>query len=187
MADKKSDTKDEAPNKGVGGMLGMVSKVLGSLAIISAALLFAAIYDVGHFGLRETVFPLAAVPLGVYVICAIATVFLSGGKGAPVDVDTAALTAKIDDLQSKASSRFAVMQNTIDSVMGKDYEALVEENKSLKEQLEAIHQDERGKIDDQVEQLRAKNLELEEQIRKWAIDSVGAAVAGSKAAASKAA
>jgi hypothetical protein len=178
MADKKADKKKAEPKKKAGGgIMGLVGKVMGVLSVLSAAVLLGAIYDVGHMGLRETVFPLAWAPLALFVLGAVAQIFLGGSNSAAAPPDTEALTAMINDLQSKTASRFSSIQNSLDTVMGQDYEALVEENKALKEQLDAIHQAERDKVDEEMEQLRLKNVELEEQIKKWAIETVGASVA----------
>ena len=142
MAAKKADKKADKPKKeggGGGGILPLVGKILGVLAILSAAVLFAAALDIGHIGLKKTLAPFAIAPLAVYALFGIAALFLGGGKSSAAPLDGEALAARIDEIQAKTSSRITALQGSIDAVSGQDYEALVEENKSLKEQLDAIH------------------------------------------------
>ena len=140
MADKKkADKKADAPAKNSGGgLMGLIGKIMGALSLIAVTVLIAGIYDIGHFGLREMVFSLAWAPLALFVTGGLAHIFLGGAKAPDIPADTEALNAKIDDVQQKTASRFSSIQNSLDLIMGKDYEALAEENKQLKEQLEAI-------------------------------------------------
>lgn len=174
MADKKADLTDAKPKK-KGGLMAILSKVFGILAVLSVAVLFAGLYDVGNMNLKETIMPLAIAPIAVYALLSIATLFL-GGKSEPADLDTEELMAKIDDLQKKNTSRLVAFQNKIDILMGQDYETLQAENKELQAQLDAIKETEREKFDNEMEELRQRNEALEEQIKKWALETVGAAV-----------
>lgn len=178
MAGKKADKKADAPKKSGGGIMGILSKVFGILAILSAAMLFAGAFDVGHMGLHGMLSSLAAVPLAIFTLCSIAGLFLGGKKPGSGDLDGEALTASVSEFQAKTISRFASIQESIDAMSGRDYEALVEENKALQAQLDEINEAERNKAEGEMEQLRLKNEALEEQIKQWAIQSVGAAVAG---------
>ncbi|WP_421857307.1 hypothetical protein [Oricola sp.] len=179
MADKKkADKKADAPaSKSGGGLMGLIGKIMGALALVSASVLIAGIYDIGHFGLREIVFGFAWAPLALFFAGGLAHVFLGGAKAPDIPADTEALNAKIDDVQQKAASRFSSIQNSLDMVMGKDYEALAEENRQLKEQLDAIHAAERAKVEEEMDLLRQRNVELEEQIKKWAVETVAKSVA----------
>lgn len=180
MAGKKADKKAEAPKKSGGGIMGLLSKVFGILAILSAAVLFAGAFDIGHMGLHGMMSSLAAVPLAIFTLCSIAALFMGGKKSGSGDMDAEGLTASVTEFQTKTISRFAAMQESIDAMSGRDYDALVEENKALQAQLDEIHDAERSKAEGEMEQLRLKNEALEEQIKQWAIQSVGAAVAGEK-------
>jgi len=162
--------------------MAILNKALNCLAILMAALMFAGLYDVGHLGLAEMLAPWAIGPIVVFVICSMVPVFV-GAKGADAEVlDEEGLTAKIDEVHSKATSRIAALQTSLDGLSGQDNEALLEENKALKEQLEAIQQAERDKVLSEAEQLRSKNEELEKQIKQWAIETVGGTVAQDAAA-----
>lgn len=177
-----ADTGKSDSSKMSGGLMGLVGKILGTLAVISAALMLAAVYDIGQFGLREMIYPIAWLPLALYLAGAIAPLFLTGGKaagGASAGGDE--VTAKLSEFQSKVNSRFAAMQNSLDALMGQDYESIVAENKELKEQLDAIHQAERDKVDAEMDGLRQRNEELEAQIKQWAMQTVSDAV-GQRAA-----
>ena len=48
--------------------------------------------------------------------------------------------------------------------------------KALKAELEAIHEAERAKVEDEFQQLRERNLQLEQQIKEWAVKTVGSAI-----------
>jgi hypothetical protein len=185
MAGKKTEKSADATKKSGGGLMPLLAKVFGTLSVLSAVVLFAAIYDVGHLDLRAAVFPFAWAPLALFAIGAIAQIFMSGSKASGAAPDAEALTALVHDIQTKMNHRFSVMQNTLDSVMGKDYETLAAENKELREQLDAIHEAARSKADGELEELRLKNLELEEQIKKWAIEAVGGSVADKGASVPK--
>lgn len=180
MASKKTDKNADKPKKG-GGIMGLLPKVFGLLAVLSATVLFAAAFDVGHFGLFDMIEPLAIVPLSLFFLMSIAQLFMGGGKGGGDAVaDETGLAESLSDFQSKTASRFAALQNSIDAMSGHDYDSLVAENRELKEQLDAIHEAAREKVDNEVEMLRAKNRELEEKIKDWAVQTVANAV-GDKA------
>lgn len=173
---------------GGGGMMGKVSKLLATLAILSAAALLAGLYDVMHLGIGEMLHGFAIVPVSIYALGSIAAVFLNPKPSAvtAAAVDEARLEALVE-FQSKAASRFSSLQNQIDSFSGQDQAALLEENKTLKAELEAIHQAERDKVDGEMEGLRLRNEELERQIRLWASEAVGKAVKGEEIQPMKAA
>lgn len=179
MAAKKPDKKDAKPKQSGGGIMGLLPKILGALAITFAALLFAAAMDVGHFGLHDMIAPMAVVPVVLYLLLGMAHLFMGGG-GSSADAPAGGgdMTESFADFQSKTASRFASIQNSLDAMAGRDYDSLLEENRSLKEQLEAIHEAAREKVDHEVELLREKNRELEEKIKQWAVQTVDNAVKG---------
>ena len=157
--------------------MALVVKILKCLAIVSAAILFAAALDVGHFGLKKMIEPFAAGPLALFFLLSVAAVFLGSGGGGGAsgtdDADGADADEKIAEFQAKMNSRMAALQTTVESFTCQDRETLEEENRQLKEQLEAIKQAEREKVESDAESLRKRNEELEEQIKQWAIDAVG--------------
>lgn len=175
MADKKADTADKKPAKKRGGLMSILSKFFGLFAILSVAALLAGLYDVGGMNLKATIAPLAMVLIGTYTLFALLGLFLGGG-GAPADVDTETLMAKIEDVQKKNTSRLIGFQNKIDVLMGQDYETLMAENKELQAQLDAIKDAEREKADNEMEELRQRNEELEQQMKQWALETVGSAI-----------
>lgn len=178
MAGDKADKEKGAKKKG-GGLGALLPKIFGIISILSATVLFAAALDIGHLGLADKMGIIAAAPLGLYALLGLLALFM-GPKPASGTAagDDGSLAEALADLRSKTASRFAAMENTIDGFSGQDKETLLAENKELKEQLEAIHQAERSKVDDEIEQLRVKNEELEEQIKQWARSAVSSAVGG---------
>ena len=167
--------------------MAILAKALNCVAILLLAVLIAGAYDVMHLGFGEMLSPLAIVPIALYAIFSIASLFLPTGKGPDGQMDEEGLVAKMDELQSKSNSRLATMQTTLDGMTGQDKESLVEENRVLKEQLEAIQQAEHDKVLSEAEKLRKKNEDLENQIKKWAVQTVGETVAGENAEQAKAA
>ena len=178
MADKKADATEKNSAKKGGGLMALISKIMGALAILCVAILLAGLYDVGGAGMKKSIAPLAIVLVGVYVLFSLVSLFLGGGSSA--DVDTEALMAKIEDVQKKNTSRLIGFQNKIDVLMGQDYETLLAENKELQSQLDAIKDAEREKVDNQMEELRQRNEELEEQMKKWAMETVDSAISRSE-------
>lgn len=177
MAKSKTDKADKTTGKG-GGIMSLLPKILGLFAVLSATVLFVAALDIGHLGLAEKMSTLAAIPVVFYLLGAVAMLFMGGSGAAPASPDLEALTAKVDDIQSKTASHIAAFQGKLDAMSGNDYDSLVEENKALKAELEAIREAERAKADNEFEQLRTRNQQLEQQIKDWAVQTVGAAVAG---------
>lgn len=177
MAAKKTDAKADKPKKGGGGIMALLPKIFGALAFVSAAVLFAATFDVGHMGLPGMVAPLAVVPISIFMLFGLAYLFMGGGKAGPASADNGELGETVSDFQTKTAARFAQIQNTLDAMSGRDYDSLVEENRALKEQLDAIHEAAREKVDLEIEALRNKNQELEERIKAWAVQTVDAAMA----------
>ena len=179
----KSKTQDKS-----GGMMGMVSKAFAITAIILATLFFAAVFDVGHIGLHHSLLGVAIGLVPLFAILAIAAMFLTPKSNA--DAATLAHSAQISELvdfQVSVTTQILALQNQLDSLSGQDNETLKARNQELQEALDAIHQAEREKVDSQMEALRLRNEELEEQIKKWALDAVGKTVAGEQPQPMKAA
>lgn len=156
--------------------MAIVNKVLNCMATLVATILFVGLYDVGHLGLREMFSSFAIVPIVLFAIFSTVPVFLkakSAGNGVLEDEELEELVAKIEQVRIKTTSRISALQSTIDEQFGQSNEALIEENKMLKEQLEAIQQAERDKVLNNAEELRLRNEELEDQIKQWAIKTVG--------------
>ncbi len=169
--------KAEKTKKASGGIMGLLPKVLGTLAVISACVLFAGLYDVGHFGLQSLVEGIAVVPVAIFVLCAIPAMLLGRKAEGSALAEGEPVSAQFDELRSTTNSRLMNFQSALDAMTGQDRESLIEENKWLKEQLEEFQNAERQKVVDEVEKLRSQNAMLEEKIKEWAIQSVDAAVA----------
>ncbi len=186
MADKKAEKAKKEPKARGAGIAGLVVKVCSVLSIISVLVLFSVIFDLGRIGLREKLLGTEMVFIGLYLVGSLATLVLAPKPAASASFDSAVIHS-LQEFQSKATSRFALMQSMIDSVSGNDHASLLEQNKTLKAQLDAIHQAERVKVDSEVEILRQRNEELEQQIRQWALMAVSKSVAGEPVASMKAA
>ena len=177
MAAQKSDKSKAQDNKG--GMMGLISKILGVAAITLGALFFAAMFDVGHAGLLHTLASSAIVLVPLFALSAIAALFMSPKSGADLD-EMAVQIAALTESKSKITSQVLALQNKMDSMSGQDIETLQARNKELQDQLDAIHQAEREKIDGEFDTLRQRNQELEAQIKQWALETVTKSVAGEK-------
>lgn len=175
---KAAGTGDGA---GGGGIMKLVPKIMGALSVLSGAVLLAGLYDVGHLGLVHMLEGVAIVLVPLYLVGALAAIFMGGTAGPAVTAGEGmdgAMAEQLHELQTKVNARLSSFQGTLDAMTGQDYEKILAENKELRAQLDAIRAAEKEQIDQQVELLRAKNAELEEQIRKWAIQSVGNAING---------
>ena len=160
--------------------MALVLKILQCVAIIMATVMFAAAFDVGHFGLKDMISAFAIGPVVLFMILSIVPVFLTAKSSASEELDDESVAEKLGEIQSKMNSRLAALQTKVDDLSGQDKEALEEENRQLKEQIEAIHQAERDKVANDAETLRQRNQELENQIKQWAIDSVGSNLGDTK-------
>tara|TARA_R110000850_G_scaffold2054_7_gene10406 strand:- start:371 stop:949 length:579 start_codon:yes stop_codon:yes gene_type:complete len=169
-----------------GGMMGMLSKVFGVGAITLGALFFAAMFDVGHAGLIHTLAGSAIVLVPLFALFAIAAMFIAPKSGADLD-EMSAQVAALTEAKSKMTSQILTLQNHMDSMSGQDVETLKAKNQELQEQLDAIHQAEREKMDGEVDTLRQRNEELEAQIKQWALETISKNVGSNKPAAAKAA
>lgn len=177
MAAKKKDKdKDDAPKKS-SGIMGLVPKLLAVFAILLATVFFASMYDVGQMGLHHTLKGFAVAIVPVFALLSIAALFLSPKPSAEGSVDAAEISA-LQEFRSKATSQILALQNRLDSFSGQDLESLKARNEELEAELEAIHQAERDKVDGEIEALRQRNVELEEQIKKWAFEAVDKSVKG---------
>jgi len=179
VAGQKEDKSKTKSSKG--GMMGLVSKILGTGAVVLGALFFAAMFDVAHLGLLHTFASSAIVLVPLYAVFALAALFLSPKASADVE-ELQAQIASLSEFQSKATSQILKLQNLIDGFSGQDVETLKAKNQELQEQLDAIHQAEREKMDGEVDSLRQRNIELEEQIKKWAFETVGKTMGGEQSA-----
>ncbi|MCY0095473.1 hypothetical protein [Hoeflea ulvae] len=176
MAGQKAE-KGKAPKKKAGGMMGMLSKVFALIAAVLASLFFAAMFDVAHLGLLQTLsgFAIGLVPL--FAVLSIASMVLTPKPDADIEAQAAKIAGLSESL-SKVTSQIVALQDQIDSLSGQDNETLKARNKELEAQLDAIHQVERDKVDGEIEALRRRNEELEEQIKKWAFEAVGKSISG---------
>ncbi len=153
--------------------MALVLKILQCVAVILATIMFAAAYDVGHFGLKDMIYPVAIGPVVLFAILSIVPIFLSAKSKGGEEVGDEGVDERIAEIQAKLNSRLTALQTKMDDLSGQDRESLAEENQQLKERLEAIQQAEREKVVNDAEHLRQRNQELENQIKQWAIDSVG--------------
>jgi TolA-binding protein len=142
VAAQKSD-KSKAQN-GKGGLMGLVAKLLGVVAISLGTLFFAAMFDIGHAGLIHTLAGPAAILVPLFAVLSIGAMFLTPKSTADLDEQEAQIAA-LSEFQSKMKSQILTLQNQMDSMSGQDVEALRVRNKELQEELDAIHQAEREK------------------------------------------
>ena len=157
--------------------MALVLKILQVLAIICATILLAGAYDVFNLGLKKMIAPFAIGPIVVFMLFSIVPVLLTSKPKTPEEEEAEDIGEKLAEVQAKVNSRLTDVQTKLDSLTGQDKETLQEENRILKEQLEAIQQAERDKVASDARSLRERNQELEDQIKKWAIEAVGKNVA----------
>lgn len=165
---KKKDGK-EAPKSGSGGLIVVIHTACATLTVLSGAILAAGALNLGPAGLVDMIHALAFVPIGLIVVCGLATVFLASSVRA---FEARQFDAKLEELEQRMGTRVAEAIDKVDTHVGDDYQAVREHNKVLQEKLEAFQKAERDKMTEEMEKLRALNGELEQQIKRWAIGSV---------------
>lgn len=185
MAVQKTD-KGKAPKKSSGSMMGMLAKIFAVSAAVLGALFFAAMFDVAGLGLKQMLGGLAIVLVPLFAILTIAGMVLTPKPDSDIEAQAARIAGLSDSL-SKVTSQIIALQDQLDSLSGQDNETLKARNKELQAELDAIHQIERDKVDGEIETLRRRNEELEEQIKKWAFQAVGKSVGGEQVQPMKAA
>lgn len=165
---KKKDAKD-APKSGSGGLVVLVHTACASLTLLSGVVLAVGAFNLGPAGLVDIIHSLAFVPIGLFLLCGLATVFLASSVRA---VEARQIEAKLEEIEQRVSARVAEAVEKVDTHVGEDYQAVREQNKVLQEKLEEFRKAERDKLTEEMEKLRSLNGELEEQIKRWAIGSV---------------
>lgn len=165
---KKKDAK-EAPKSGSGGLIVLVHTACATLTVLSGVVLAAGAFSLGPAGMVDMIHSLAFVPIGLVIVCGLATVFLASSVRA---FEARQFEAKLDELEQRMGARVAEAIEKVDTHVGDDYQAVREHNRQLQEKLEQFQKAERDKMAEEMEKLRALNGELEEQIKRWAIGSV---------------
>ena len=166
----------------------ILKSALPILAALLQAVMLAALFDVFHLGLLNAIAPFAYIPIALAMLLTIASSFLSS-KPSGTSADPAQITL-VEDGQNKLSGRLNTMQTAldglqaqladqktrVDQLMATDRNALLDENASLKEKLDALAKEEMQKATEAVSELRRRNEDLERQIKQWAMQTVGQAL-----------
>jgi len=141
------------------------------LAMATFVIVMVSIQDFGGFHLQGMLGHYSTYALVVFVLSISAFAFLSskssknGAFLAQSAIDTA--TAPIDEKISTIDGKIAAIEEKVQTYLGSEYERLKSENENLKNEFEEFEKMEREKTTKEIEELRAKNLELQEQLKKW--------------------
>lgn len=171
-AGKPTDNAD-APAKS-GSMLMTILQVAGfGVAAISLVVLVAAMHDLGFVDLTHTLHAMI-VPMVVLIILSMSLYAFASGQNAAAKL--AAKDAALEQLKLDVEQKVAAAEARLETYLGPAHAALIEENETLKAAIEDVRRQEEEKIGAELEELRSKNVELQEKINMWAVGKVEAAM-----------
>ncbi|MFK7903266.1 MAG: cell division protein ZapB [Nitratireductor sp.] len=166
---KQDDLDLEVSPKPKRSKLALVKTVAGLLGKLlsygSVLALFGGVYNLGFVDLRPTLYPLGAYFLYAFAV-GVPLSFLSGKKkeaaGGDVQSDDAGVSSEaVTGLKKKISH----LESKVNSVFAGHYDVLKEENEKFKTELEALEEEKTQKVFNELEHLRARNSELQEQLK----------------------
>lgn len=160
----KGEVDDDAPKKK--SKLSGIAKIFGPLfkllSLVSLLVLFGGVYSLQFIDLRPTLYPLGSYFLIVFAVCAPLTLLF---KAKPT-----AVVAEVEDNGDAAKFRENVnkkvlgLESQISSFLATHYETLKEENEKYKTELTAIEEEKSQKVISELDDLRQRNAELQEQL-----------------------
>lgn len=157
----KGAEDDVAPKKSkLSGVKKIVGPLVKALSLVSLLVLFGGVYTLGFMDLRPTLYPLGTYFIFVFAVCAPLSM-LFGAKptaGNVVENDDdknfkEGLNKKVSNLETKINSFFATQ-----------YDVLKEENEKFKSELNALEEEKTQKVISELDELRQRNAELQEQL-----------------------
>lgn len=171
---KKIDAKAKDAEKGKSGKGAMIMGILGIvcsvLSLVAIVVLFAGIYNLGVIDLTHTLEKFAAPALLVLILASALGPFAKSKSQAAA---RAAAVAETEELKNILEQKIAAVEGKVETYLGENYNSLRLENDTMKERFEKIEaaerkktDEERERINDELEELRAKNIELQEQLNK---------------------
>lgn len=189
-AAKETKAPKEAPSKSGGSKMGLVKLVGFALSMLSAVVVALAVIDFG-FDLKSHLHGGEKIAAGLLLVGIVLTAFAGSKAGAErhKETETAleALKTEIADkigtefrakeeplklLQADIARKMAEIEAKVEKFLGGEYARLSAENESFRKDVEQRRLDELQRTADEIEKLRAKNLELQERISKWAVEQV---------------
>ncbi len=129
--------------------------------LIAVVILFAGIYDFGFFNLQTSMVVLAAPALATLVAGALITQFTGLSVIAAQKTQAHESTT---DLHEKTVDRISLIEQKIDNFVGENYIGLKTENDELKSEIRKIRELESVNLVKELENLKKKNAELQEQL-----------------------
>lgn len=183
MAKKPAGKPDDksAASAGGGSMLMTILQVAGfGAAAIALVVMVAGMHDLGFIDLTHSLHALI-VPMMVLIILSISLYAFASSKNAAAKF--AARDAALEQLKQEVEQKLAAAEARLESYLGPAHAALMEENETLKAALDDVRRQEEEKIGAEIEELRSKNVELQEKINTWAVGTIEAAISDNTAAA----
>jgi Skp family chaperone for outer membrane proteins len=189
-AAKDSKAPKEKPAKG-GSKMGLVKLVGFVLSILSAIIMVVVVVDFGLGDVKSHLHggeKIAAVLLflGVLLTAFAGSKLAAAGRremdaalanvhnviAEKVAAEFRPKEEALKELQADIGAKMKALEQRVDKFLGTEYQRLSAENESFRKDVEQRRQAEIQKTVDEIEQLRAKNLELQEKISKWAVEQV---------------
>lgn len=163
------DTQDDnAPKKK--SKLSGVTKIFGPLfkviSLVSLLVLFGGVYSLQFIDLRATLYPLGGWFLIAFAVCAPLSMLFKAkpavsAVGVEEGVDTGGEFAKFRETVNK---KVLGLESQISAFLATHYDVLKEENEKYKTELNAIEEEKSQKVISELDELRQRNAELQEQL-----------------------
>lgn len=189
-AAKDSKAPKEKPVKS-GSKMGMVKLVGFALSLVSAIVIIVAVVDFGLGDVKSHLHGGEKIAAGVLFAGIVLTAFAESKLTAAGRREMDAAIANVHNviaekvaaefrpkeealnaLRADIAARMKALEERVDKFLGTEYQRLSTENEGFRKDVEQRRQAEIQKTVDEIEQLRAKNLELQEKISKWAVEQV---------------
>lgn len=160
----KGKADEDAPKKK--SRLSGVAKIFGPLfkiiSLVSVLVLFGGVYSLQFIDLRPTLYPLGGYFLIVFAICApLSMVFKAKPGVAAGDAEDNGDAAKF---RENVNKKVLGLESQISSFLASHYDTLKEENEKYKIELTAIEEEKSQKVISELDDLRQRNAELQEQL-----------------------
>lgn len=161
------DTKDDSAPKKKSKLSG-VTKFFGPLfkiiSLVSLLVLFGGVYSLQFIDLRPTLYPLGGWFLIAFAVCAPLSLLFNTKPAASADDDAADSGGEFKKFRENVNKKVLGLESQISSFLATHYDTLKAENEKYKTELTAIEEEKSQKVISELDDLRQRNAELQEQL-----------------------
>lgn len=163
------------------GIMGLLRVVGFALTLVAVVLLVGGMHDLLVVDLTPFLAP-AILPALVMILAGASLMLVGGNKIAAVDRQAAEDRATA--VRAEVEERLAAVEARIDAFIAEEHKRLKAENDQYRKEVELHRAAEAKKVAEELHALREQNFDLQDQIKKWAVNSVESAIANGRIHAS---